>query len=102
MPAFYRWDENGCLLLFCHLQPSASRDEFVGQHGERLKIRIAAPPVDGKANSQLIKFIAKQFAVTRARVCIDSGESGKLKTLRIIEPGRLPPALGISSAPATS
>ena len=41
MTAFYRWQDN-TLLLFCHIQPGASRDEFAGLHGERLKIRLRA------------------------------------------------------------
>ena len=66
MPGFYRWDK-GYLSLFCHLQPKASKNEFAGQHGERLKIRITAAPVDGKANAQLIRFIAQQFDVAKTR-----------------------------------
>jgi uncharacterized protein (TIGR00251 family) len=83
---FYRW-QNGDLLLFCHLQPQASRDEFAGTiagsadiHVERLKIRITAPPVDGRANIQLIAFLAKQFGTTsetagRVVDCATSGDS---------------------------
>ena len=61
---FYHWQGED-LLLDCHLQPGAKRAEFAGQHGERLKIRISAPPVDGKANDALIRFLADAFAVSR-------------------------------------
>lgn len=94
MSAFYRW-QNKQLLLFCHLQPKASKDEFCGQHGDRLKIRITAPPVDGKANAHLIRFIAKQFGVVKADVVISSGELGRQKTLQINQPTKLPHDLNI-------
>ena len=58
--------------------------------GETCKIRISAPPVDGKANDQLIRFLAIQFSVSRNRVVIESGISGQNKRIRIIKPGRIP------------
>lgn len=94
---FYRW-QDGTLLINCHLQPKASRSEFAGQHGERLKVRIAAPPVDGKANKALVKFLAKQFGVPGTRVELVSGESSRQKTVAIIEPTQLPDSLGIEPA----
>lgn len=93
--AFYRW-QDGALTLFCHLQPKASCDEFAGQHGDRLKIRITAPPVDGKANAHLIAFLATQFGVAKQAVSIVSGDSGRQKTVRIENPKQLPAALSIA------
>jgi uncharacterized protein (TIGR00251 family) len=101
MPDFYQWDNKSRLTLFCHLQPKASKDEFAGQYGERLKIRITAPPIDGKANTQLIKFIAKQFGVAKAQVTISSGESSRHKTLNIENPQRRPEGLGILPDPGS-
>jgi uncharacterized protein (TIGR00251 family) len=49
-----------------HIQPKASRDEWSGLHGERLKLRIKAPPVDGKANAYLIGFLAKEFGINKS------------------------------------
>ena len=92
---FYRW-KDGVLELFCHLQPKASRDEFAGLHGERLKVRIKAAPIDGKANAALIKFLAKQFAVPKSQVEIVSGDSSRQKTVAILEPKQLPDALAIA------
>ncbi len=92
---WYRW-QGQTLLLFCHLQPGAHNDDSAGEHGDRLKIRIAAPPVDGKANKQLIKFIARQFAVSQANVIISSGEGGRQKNLRIDCPRKIPDTLSIT------
>ncbi|MFA7554565.1 MAG: DUF167 family protein [Spongiibacteraceae bacterium] len=93
--SFYHWQQHK-LVLFCYLQPKASCDEFVGPHANRLKIRITAPPVDGKANQHLIKFIAKQFGVAKSAVTITSGELGRQKTLCIDQPSKLPPSAGIT------
>lgn len=103
--AFYRW-RDGDLTLFCQLQPQASRDEFAGtiaadQVGERLKVRIAAPPLEGRANAQLIAFLARQFGVAKRAVTIASGEGSRLKTVRIEQPAKLPAALSIAPPAAT-
>ncbi len=89
MSDFHRW-EGDSLLLAIRVQPRASRDEIVGPHGNSLKVRITAPPVDGRANAHLIKYLAKAFGVPRARVTLLAGESGRDKRLRIDAPGRLP------------
>lgn len=96
----YRWQHDS-LLLFCHLQPQAVRNEFAGLHGDRIKIRIAAPPIDGRANSQLIDFLADQFGVPKRSVRIVSGESGRQKTVGIERPARLPAALSIAPPSTT-
>jgi len=92
--SFYHWQDDD-LLLDCHLQPGAKRAEFAGQHGERLKIRISAPPVDGKANDALIRFLADAFAVSRQQVSLLSGQRSRQKRLRIQTPRQLPAELGI-------
>ncbi|MAB41584.1 MAG: YggU family protein [Pseudomonadales bacterium] len=91
---FYHWQGED-LLLDCHLQPGAKRAEFAGQHGERLKIRISAPPIDGKANEALIRFLADAFAVSRQQVSLLSGQSSRQKRLLIQTPRQLPTELGI-------
>lgn len=88
-------------MLACHLQPGASSTAFAGAHGERLKIRIAAPPVDGKANAQLIAFLADAFDVAKQQVTIERGESGRQKSVRIANPKRLPTELEITPRIAT-
>ena len=93
--AFYRW-QDGDLMLFCHLQPKATDDRFAGLHGERLKIRIKAPPVDGKANAYLLKFLAGAFAVPAAQVELLAGDSARQKTVLIRAPKTLPAELDIT------
>jgi uncharacterized protein (TIGR00251 family) len=77
--------ENG-VSLFCQIQPRASRTEVVGLHGDppRLKIRVAAPPVDGEANEELIAFLSKKLRVPKARIEIRAGQTGKLKEIFIV------------------
>ena len=85
--------EGNDIVLFCHLQPGAKKTEFAGEHDQRLKIRINAPPVDGKANAVLIKFLSKAFVVSRRQVIIESGELSRQKRVRIVNPSVLPAAL---------
>lgn len=80
-------------LLHLHVQPGAKTTAVAGRHGDSLKIRIAAPPVEGKANEALIAFIAAQLGVPKRAVCVDKGGTSREKTLRVsaiaIDPGRL-------------
>ncbi|MDY7219766.1 DUF167 family protein [Denitrificimonas sp. JX-1] len=89
MTVHVRWDADD-LIIFCHLQPGAKRSEFAGLHGERIKIRLNAPPVDGKANNQLIDFLSEAFGVHKRHVQIESGELSRQKRVRIIEPRKIP------------
>ena len=90
--AFFRWDGDD-LVLDCHLQPKASKDEFAGLHGERLKIRLTAPPVEGKANAHLLAFLGKAFGVAKSQVSLESGELNRQKRVRIRAPQKLPAEL---------
>ncbi|MFT7299926.1 MAG: hypothetical protein ACI89Z_000378 [Porticoccus sp.] len=91
----YQWQE-GTLLLHCQLQPRASINELIGIHNHRLKVRITAPPVDGKANQHLIALISKWFGTPKSKVSIVRGETGRLKTLLIQDPCRLPDGADIT------
>jgi len=88
MPAI-RW-QGTVLTLDLQVQPGAARDEWVGPHGDRLKVRISAPAVEGRANRHLIDYLAETFAVPRSRVTLLRGETGRAKTVRIDSPARLP------------
>jgi uncharacterized protein (TIGR00251 family) len=66
-----------------HVQPRASRTEIAGMHGEAVKIRLHAPPVDGEANDSLVKFLSELFAVSRRDVRILSGAQSRAKVVEI-------------------
>lgn len=85
----YQWQGEN-LILRCHVQPQAATDEVVGVHGDRLKIRITAPPVEGKANAHIIKWFSKLFKVPKGDIAIIQGELGRQKTLQIRAPKLLP------------
>lgn len=65
------------------VQPRASRTRVVGVHDGRLKVQLAAPPVDGEANAALVAFLAGALGVRRADVTITRGETGRRKTVRV-------------------
>jgi len=86
---WYHWDGDD-LVLAIHLQPGAANDTLAGTHGDRLKIKITAAPVDGRANDQLIRYLSKLFDVPRGQVQLLSGHGSRSKRLRIRRPRRLP------------
>ena len=71
--------------------PRASRSEIVGEHDGALRVRLAAPPVDGAANEELIRILARAFRLSSASVAIVAGPSSKLK--RVAVDGVSPEAL---------
>jgi hypothetical protein len=75
-----------------HVQPGARRSEVAGRHGDRLKIRIAAPALDGRANDALVAFIADRLRVPKARIALVKGERSREKLLAVsgdCDPARL-------------
>lgn len=94
MAAWYRWQGED-LLLTLRIQPRASRDEIAGPYGDALKVRITAPPVDGKANAHLLRFLAGLFDVPASSVELISGETGRDKRVKISHPRRFPAAAEI-------
>ncbi len=83
MSTWLRRETNGDAVLSLHVQPGARRSEIAGIHGEALKIRLAAPPVDGKANDCLIGFVAELLDRPRADVVLISGAASRKKRLRV-------------------
>lgn len=71
------------LTLTLHVQPGAKRSEIAGLHGEALKIRLAAPPVEGRANEALLKFIAQLFDVPLRQVELRQGGQSRHKVVAI-------------------
>jgi uncharacterized protein (TIGR00251 family) len=83
----YRWIDQD-LELEVHAQPGAKRTQAQGLHGGAIKIRLGAPPVDGKANEALIAFVADALQVPRRRCVLVSGHGSRQKRLRIETPER--------------
>jgi uncharacterized protein len=83
---WYREDADG-VTFSVRVVPRASRSEIVGLHDGALKIRVAAPPVEGAANDELVRFLAKQFGVPRSAVMLASGAHSRTKTIRIANAG---------------
>jgi uncharacterized protein (TIGR00251 family) len=71
------------IVLELHVQPGARKTEFAGMHGERRKVRLAAPPVEGKANEALIEFLAAEYEVPKRNVTIDAGEHSRQKRVTV-------------------
>lgn len=72
------------VVLSLHIQPGAKKTEVAGLHGEALKIRLHAPPVDGKANEALVAYLAERLGVPKARVILESGQTSRSKRLRVV------------------
>ncbi len=75
--------QNG-LLLKVYLKPRAKKDEILGLHDEALKISLKAPPVDGKANEALLKFLARRLDLPRRNLKIVSGFTARRKSIYIV------------------
>ena len=80
---FYK-EDGEYIILKIKAQPQASRSEFCGLYGEdAIKVRVAAPAVEGAANKELTKFLAKQFKVPKSSIEFVSGQSSKVKLIKI-------------------
>ena len=78
--------------LAVHVQPGAKRSGVVGLHGDRLKIRIAAPALDGRANEALVALVADTLGVPKRSVCVAAGERSRDKVVAVgadCDPARL-------------
>ena len=79
MNALIVQDTKAGAVLSVHIQPKASTTECVGIHGDAIKIRVAAPPIDGAANDELIRFLARRLSIPVTSVQIKSGAAGRHK-----------------------
>lgn len=86
------------LVLTLRVQPRASRDEFRLEAG-RLRVRITAPPVEGAANTHLLRFLAAAFGVAPSRAQLVRGATGREKVVRIASPTRVPDVLASCLSP---
>ncbi len=88
------WRRDGAdIVLQVLVQPRASRERFGKIVGDRIRISLTSPPVEGAANEALRAFLAKQFSVPKSRVELESGETGRRKRVRLRSVAVLPPAL---------
>ncbi len=63
--------------------PRSSKSEIVGEHDGDLKVKLSSPPVDGKANKELIKILSKELKIVKSNIEIISGETSKTKQIKI-------------------
>jgi uncharacterized protein (TIGR00251 family) len=82
-PAWLRPTRAG-LGIAVHVQPGAKRSEVVGVHGDALKLRLAAPPVAGRANECLLDFLAERLELPRQALCLTSGLTSRRKRIEVI------------------
>ncbi len=76
-------ETDGTITFNVRVVPRASKSEIVGEHDGNLRVRISAPPVDGAANEELVRVLAKYFGVAKSDVEIRRGLSSKPKRIRI-------------------
>lgn len=82
MPLAVTATPRGCRFQV-YVQPRASRAEIAGLHGDALRVRLTAPPVDGRANEALVAFLATQLGAPKARISIVSGATGRTKMIEV-------------------
>jgi len=89
------WYQSGGdgVAIHVHAQPGAKRTEVAGLYGDCVKVRLASPPVDGKANECLIEFLARRLGVKRSQVTIVRGMSSRRKHVFVAAAGLRPEVL---------
>lgn len=91
MPSWARRGGDGSWLLDLWVQPGAANTAVAGTHAGRLKVRIAAPAVDGRANTALERYVASRLGVRPRHVQVVAGARGRTKTVRVEDPGGVDP-----------
>jgi len=77
--------------LTVKISPNAKKSEIIGFDNSILKIKIQAPPIDGKANEELVRFLSKEWNISKSKIQILKGESSKIKVLEVPNSVSLPP-----------
>jgi uncharacterized protein (TIGR00251 family) len=87
--------QDGAVVLRVQASPGAGRSAVTGRHGDAVKVRVAAPPVDGRANTALVEFLAAEFGLKAADVTLVSGATSRAKRFRLggLDPGAADAAL---------
>lgn len=83
LPPYLRRDADGSVWLQVHVIPNARQTRAEGLHDQALRVRLLAPPVDGKANQALVQWVAAQLGIAKSQVAIVRGDTSKRKLLRI-------------------
>lgn len=91
-PPCFAWDGED-LVIRLRVTPRADRNAFGAVRDGRLGLRTTTPPVDGKANATIVKFVAKAFGVPQSQVTLATGARGRNKNLRIARPRKIPAQL---------
>lgn len=76
-------EKGKALAITLHIQPKARKTEIIGIHGDALKVKVAAPPIDGAANEEIIAFFARFLGVPKSRIEMTQGERSRHKTIEI-------------------
>lgn len=87
--SWFTW-KNNTLILQLYLQPGTKENAVCGLFNNRLKIKIKAPPVSGKANKELVELLSKDFHIAKSRIIISNGKLNRKKTIIIDSPVKLP------------
>ena len=87
---WYRYDENNYLVLTVHIQPNAKNTEIAGLYGAALKIKLAAPAIEGKANAALLRFLAQRLNVSLSSVILRQGDKSRRKIVVVQQQAKNP------------
>jgi hypothetical protein len=83
-PSWYRYDPaRQSVVLTLHIQPNARKNAVVGPHGDALKVKVAAPAVDNKANAELIEFLSESLGIPKSAIVISRGATSRRKVVEI-------------------
>ena len=96
MTQWYRRNPDGALSICIHVQPGARHTEVAGLHGDSLKVRIAAPALEDRANEALVEFIAARLGVAKRDVVLVSGAKSREKRVEVRNAGADPGKLFVS------
>ena len=76
-------EKSGALIITVRVIPKSSRSEIAGEHDGALKVKLNAPPIDGAANAELVRLLAKTFGVPKSQIEILKGQRSKIKQIKI-------------------
>jgi uncharacterized protein (TIGR00251 family) len=83
IPLYLQRERAGTWLIMLWVQPNAKKSGFAGLHGERLKLKLSAPPVEGKANAALLRFLSETLELPAGNLSLIRGQSSRAKTVRV-------------------